>query len=278
MAPEQAAGDPNVDHRVDIYALAAMAYEMLAARQLFIHSSPHQMLAAHVTEAVEPIAQHRPDVPPALAELVMRCLDKDPARRPQTAAAVRDALEVIATPSAGTAATRPAPALPRRRLGVRLAVTGLAVALTAGWWVLRSRPAAALDPDRVAVAPFDVLDPSHALWREGLVDVLSRSLDGAGPLRTVSPTLVVRRWSGRADPASAQALGRSTGARTVVFGGLVSAGADSVRLTASVLDAQSGAALGEIELRDRSDRMDRLADSLTVAVLRELGQDRKSVV
>ncbi|HEU5260093.1 MAG TPA: protein kinase [Gemmatimonadales bacterium] len=274
MAPEQAAGDPRVDHRVDIYALGAMAYEMLAARPVFIHSSPHQVLAAHVTEPVEPITQHRPDLPAELADLVMRCLDKDPARRPQTAAEVRDALDAIATPGAGTLSTAQVKARLRRHRVRRLATAGLAVALVAGWWALRSRPGVTLDPDRVAVAPFDVLDPAHALWREGLVDVLSRSLDGAGPLRTVSPTLVVRRWSGRADPASAQALGRSTGARTVVFGGVLAAGADSVRLTATLLDAQSGSAFGEIELRDRSDRMDRLADSLTVGVLRELGRMR----
>src|SRR5439155_18804201 len=98
--------------------------------------------------------------------------------------------------------------------------------------------------------------------------------DGAGPLRTVSPTLVVRRWSGRADAPSAQALGQATGARTVVFGGLMRAGADSVRLTATVLDVAGPNVLGEIELRESTDRIDRLADSLTVRVLRELGRTR----
>ena len=114
------------------------------------------------------------------------------------------------------------------------------------------------------------------MWREGLVDVLSRSLDGAGPLRTASPTLVVRRWGGgpRADAQSAQALGQVTGSRTVVFGSLMQAGADSVRLRATVLDVAGPNALGEIELRERADRVDRLADSLTVRVLRELGRTR----
>lgn len=90
----------------------------------------------------------------------------------------------------------------------------------------------------------------------------------------MSPTLVVRRWSGRADPAAAQALGRATGAGLSVFGSLVKSGADSVRLTASVLDVASGRVLGEIELRDHADRLDRIADSLTVGVLRELGRSR----
>src|SRR5256886_761127 len=272
MAPEQAAGDPNIDHRADVYALGAMAYEMLAGRPPFTNLSPHQMLAAHVTERVPPITAHRPDLPPALAELVMRCLDKDPAKRPQTAAEVRDALEAIVTPSGGTVRTVAVRALGRQR--TRRLAAASAVVLVAAWWLLRARPAPALDANRVAVAPFEVLQPSLMLWHEGLVDVLSRSLDGAGPLRTVSPTLVVRRWRGRADPASARALGRETGAGTVVYGSLVGAGEDSVRLTATVLDVKTGNGLGEIELRDRASRMDRVADSLAVRVLRELGHTR----
>src|SRR5207237_10142022 len=52
MAPEQAAGDPNIDARADIYAFGAMAYEMLTGRSPFAGMAPHQMLAAHVTEPV----------------------------------------------------------------------------------------------------------------------------------------------------------------------------------------------------------------------------------
>jgi serine/threonine-protein kinase len=267
MAPEQAAGDPNVDLRADIYALGAMGYEMLAGRPPFVDLAPHRMLAAHVVDPVTPVAEHRPDVPPHLADLVMRCLDKNPARRPQTAGEVRDALET----AAGTVETK---VVRRRPGGPVFAALGLAIMAGAAWLALQSRPATALDSDRIAVAPFDVLDPSLALWHEGLVDVLSRSLDGAGPLRTVSPTLVVRRWRGRADAVSARALGRETGARTVVFGGLVGAGADSVRLSAAVLDVASGTTLGEIELRDHAARMDRVADSLAVRVLREVGRTR----
>src|SRR5205823_7613756 len=107
MAPEQAAGDPNVDHRADLYALGVVAYEMLAGRLPFTNLSPHQMLAAHVTERVPPLTALRPDLPPALADLVMQCLEKDPAKRPQTAAALRDALEAIVTPSGGTIPTVP---------------------------------------------------------------------------------------------------------------------------------------------------------------------------
>jgi serine/threonine-protein kinase len=278
MAPEQVAGDPNIDHRADVYAFGAMAYEMLTGRAPFAGLAPHQMLAAQVTEPVVPITDRRPTLPAALADLVMACLAKNPADRPQTANELLQALEGMATSSGSTPVSSSVTTVrhvlrrPRNRL---LAVAALAVLLVAaGWIALRPHAATALDANRVAIAPFDVSEPELKLWREGLVDLLSRSLDGAGPLRTVSPTLIVRRWSGHADPGSAQALGQATGARTVVFGGLVRAGPDSVRLTATVLDVAGPNVLGEIELRERTDRMDLVADSLTVRVLRELGRTR----
>src|SRR5258705_8096839 len=83
MAPEQAAGDHTMDHRVDIYAVGAMAYEMLTGRSPFAGLAPHQMLAAHVTEPVMPVTDRRPTLPPALAELVMAGLAKNPPDRPQ---------------------------------------------------------------------------------------------------------------------------------------------------------------------------------------------------
>jgi len=278
MAPEQAAGDPNIDARADIYAFGAMAYEMLTGRPPFSGMAPHQMLAAHVTEPVVPITDRRPTLPPVLGDLVMACLAKNPADRPQSATELLQALEGMATPSGSQAITSPVTTVrhllrrPRTRL---LAVAGaVALALLGGWLALRPRAAVVLDANRIAIAPFDVAGANLKLWSEGLVDVLSRSLDGAGPLRTASPTLIVRRWTGRADEPSAQALGRETGAGTVVFGGLEQSGPDSVRLRATVLDVAGPTVLGEIELREQADRIDRVADSLTVGVLRVLGRTR----
>ena len=57
MAPEQAAADPHVDHRADIYAVGIMAYEMLAGRTPFTAPSPQAMLAAHITQAPEPVGE-----------------------------------------------------------------------------------------------------------------------------------------------------------------------------------------------------------------------------
>jgi tetratricopeptide (TPR) repeat protein/tRNA A-37 threonylcarbamoyl transferase component Bud32 len=111
MAPEQAAADPHVDHRADLYALGAMAYEMLAGRPPFSGMSPQQVLAAHVTTAPAPLSSLRELVPPAMNELVMRLLQKKPADRVQHATEVLSQLQAAATPSGGMAPTGAVPAL-----------------------------------------------------------------------------------------------------------------------------------------------------------------------
>ena len=137
MAPEQAAGDPDVDHRADLYAWGVMAYELLAGRPPFHGRTPHRLLAAHMSEAPTPLADHRPDVPRALADLVMRCLAKDPAARPQSAGELVQLLDAVRTPSGDGLETRAAVSLANRRtLGRALALYAaafVAVALVA--WV-----------------------------------------------------------------------------------------------------------------------------------------------
>ena len=85
MAPEQAAADPTIDHRADIYAVGIMAYEMLAGNTPFTGRTPQQLLAAHVNRPPEPLGAVRASVPPDLASIVMRCLEKRPADRWQSA-------------------------------------------------------------------------------------------------------------------------------------------------------------------------------------------------
>ena len=102
MAPEQAAAEPGVDHRADIYALGAVAYELLTRRLPFTAPTSQMVLAAQVTQTPEPVARHRAAIPPALAELVMRCLEKRPADRWQSAEELRQVLETLATPSGGS--------------------------------------------------------------------------------------------------------------------------------------------------------------------------------
>jgi Tol biopolymer transport system component/tRNA A-37 threonylcarbamoyl transferase component Bud32 len=138
MAPEQAAADPHIDHRVDIYAVGVVGYELLTGRPPFTGISAQEVLAAHVTRAPEPVTAHRASVPQPLGTVIMKCLEKRPADRWQTADELLGQLEPLATPSSGLtpAQTQPfpaasAPAGLRRLMPVALlaAVAGLAALL-----------------------------------------------------------------------------------------------------------------------------------------------------
>ncbi len=98
VAPEQAAADPALDHRADLYALGVVAYEMLTGHPPFSGPSPLAVIKAHATLRPEPIAARRPDVPKPLAAIVMRTLEKDPANRPNSGLEIVKALKVSTTP------------------------------------------------------------------------------------------------------------------------------------------------------------------------------------
>ena len=128
MSPEQATADPHVDHRADIYALGVMAYELLTGRPPFTGNTPQQVIAAHVTQAADPVSRHRA-MPAPLADLVMRCLEKKPADRPQSAQELLDRFEQLATPSGGMTPTGTAPYRVVRHFRIPLVAGAAAVAL-----------------------------------------------------------------------------------------------------------------------------------------------------
>jgi len=84
MSPEQCEERP-VDGRSDIYSLGVVLYEMLAGEAPFKWDSSTRLLVAHATEPPEPLRARRPDIPAAVEAVVMQALEKDPARRPQSA-------------------------------------------------------------------------------------------------------------------------------------------------------------------------------------------------
>jgi len=217
-------------------------------------------LARHATYNLLPVARRR-----ALHRAAVQALNERGGRDALTRAAVR--YHRVRAESVALQAGRWA-----KRHAAYLTFGTVGALLAAVVFIRYARQPLALDPDLVAVAPFDVLDPKFALWHEGLVDYLSRNLDGAGSMRTVSPTVVLRGWKGPADPASATELGRRSGAKVVVFGQIVGEGSDSVRLRPTLIDVATGRALAEPERTDLGDRIDRLADSLTRDVLRDLGR------
>jgi eukaryotic-like serine/threonine-protein kinase len=272
MAPEQVAGDPNVDHRADIYSFGCVAYEMLTGQAPFAGKTPQQTLAAHVMESPVQLAERRAGLPPSLVAAVNRCLEKEPENRPQSAADLVSELEAtgtheIAPPRAGAKRRVPAWAVGA------LVVASAAAAIPA----YRAMRPSVTPVDNgvlsVAVAPFDVLDPQVALWKEGMVDVLSRNLDGSGPIRSVPPSASVKRWEGHADRTVAAAFGKRVGAQIVVYGQLQPSGRDLVNVNAWVLDTRSDAAPIEVQFRDSIARMDRVTDSVSVKVLAAIGRN-----
>jgi serine/threonine protein kinase/Tol biopolymer transport system component len=98
MAPEQAAG-AEMDHRADIYSLGVLGYELVAGRPPFTGRTAREVVAAQVTGTPEPLTARRPACPPALEAVLMRCLEKRPADRWQTADDLLAALDPLATSS-----------------------------------------------------------------------------------------------------------------------------------------------------------------------------------
>ncbi len=146
MAPEQASADPHLDQRVDIYAVGAVAYELLTGRPVFMGTTPQMILSAHMTEAPQPVTKHRDTVPPVLEQLVLRCLEKKPADRFQSAEELLSQLEALTTPSGGVTPmdTRPLPAAPSQGRRLVPAALGGAAALIVigflGMQLLKSGP------------------------------------------------------------------------------------------------------------------------------------------
>ncbi|MEP7001780.1 MAG: serine/threonine-protein kinase, partial [bacterium] len=271
MAPEQVAGDPDTDHRADIYSLGCVAYEMLTGQSPFAGKSPQQMLAAQVMEQPTPVSARRKGIPPGLAALVMRCLEKEPAKRPQSATELAAALETTGSHDSLTAL--PASGS-RRTIWIVAAAAALIAAIALPVYRRMRTAPAPTGALNLAVAPFEVLDPNLGLWKEGIVDVLSRNLDGAGPIRALSPGVTIKRWEGHADRAAAVAFGKRVGAQLVMYGQLQSSGRDLVNAKLWIVDAERDGQPVEVAASDSLARMDRLTDSLSFRSLVAIGRMR----
>ena len=173
------------------------------------------------------------------------------------------------------------PREPARRLSGRVmagAAAAVAAALVLGVLLTKSRSGdsgASVDPNAplvVAVAPFAVPDTRLSDWREGLPEILSSDLDGAGGVRSVSTRVVLSHWSGAPDRAAAAALAQATQARFVVIGSLLPVGSDSMSVDARLFDARGGRT-ADLPRRNGAIRRSReLVDSVAVDILREIGR------
>jgi tRNA A-37 threonylcarbamoyl transferase component Bud32/tetratricopeptide (TPR) repeat protein len=205
MSPEQLDGG-DVDPRADLFSLGAVLYELLAGRRAFEGGTPMATAVAVLQAEPTPLSELRPEVPGAVRQIVEDCLSKDREARPASASAVLAALEgaavapgVVASPGAA------------RHRGILIGVGTLAVAAIAWLGIVQrpSEPDAPLDPNLLAVMPFSVGGSAELEYLgEGMVDLMSTKLDGAGALTTVSPRVVLARTAERGDLSDPETLRR----------------------------------------------------------------------
>jgi serine/threonine-protein kinase len=216
MAPEQAAGDPASDHRADLYSFGCMAYEMFTGAPPFHGMPVHRVIAAHFNETPRPLGERRPDVPAAIATMVMRCLEKDPGRRPQTAAEVLDALDARVAPE-GAAAPVGAKVGARWKLVGAVAIV-LASVLTATAYRLRHTPP---EPLTLAAIPFTNTAHDTALdYRsDGIRDEILTAMARVPGVQIIGRAAAYR-FKNQVDGADVRTIAHDLGVRFLVTGTL----------------------------------------------------------
>ena len=279
MAPEQAVADPHVDHRADIYAFGVVGYELLAGRPPFAGANPQQVLAAHVTTAAEPITAHR-TMPPALAELVMRCLEKRPSDRCQSADELITQLEAVLTPSGGITPTATVPvaaaaAPPSRRRPLMIALGAVLVVLGfVAWRAIHGKPAAGsrvglatANAKRVGVLPFASRsrDTADAYMGDGMATDLTTTLAGMTGLHVVS-----RSSAFALRGKTAQEAGTALNADAMVEG-TVGKVDDRLRVTVSLVNVADEALLWSKRYDVTEKDLYALQDSAAAAIGSALG-------
>jgi TolB-like protein/tetratricopeptide (TPR) repeat protein len=219
MAPEQAAADPCADHRVDIYAWAIMAYELLVGEHPFVGRAPAALFAAHMIEIPPEISSRRDDVPEFLSSLVARCLSKDPDQRPASAALLTQELSGVS--SAGVNAVTRATATPSER-------------------------------PSIAVLPFGNLsaDPDHAYFADGITEEIITAL---GALRSLRVAARTSAFAVKGEGGDLRAMAKRLGVAYVLEGSVRRSGS-RVRVSVQLVDARNGFQLWSDQLdRDQTD-------------------------
>ena len=259
MAPEQAVGDPNLDHRADIYAFGCLAFELLAGAPPFVNRTPQQLLVAHVQEAPRKISDVRPDTPPALAILVDRCLSKAPSERPADAREILATLDSIAAAAPGNGA----------RIGRRSVMIGVVVASAAaaviGAVALRGRNA---DPRTLAVMPFTNIggDSSQEYFADGMAIDLTNALSKVPGLRVTSRSLA---FTYKGKTVDVRDVGKALGVGAVLEA-TVQRRNDRLRITCQLTQTSTGVALWSNTFERDARDVFGVQDAITKSIVDEL--------
>jgi len=204
MSPEQSTGDPHLDGRSDQYSLGVVLFELLSGVLPYQAPTVMAMLLRRLSEAAPSVRALRPEVPPALDDVLRRTLDRDPERRPASGAELaRELRAALVTPATG--------------------------------WPAVSMPAADRERASVAVLPFAnrSADPENAFFADGITD------DVIAQLSKIRALKVISRTSAMAFKDRQHSLGeiaRQLRVATVLEGSVRRAG-NRVRIVAQLADA-----------------------------------------
>jgi eukaryotic-like serine/threonine-protein kinase len=238
MSPEQAAADPAVDHRADIYSFGAMAYELVSGRPPFAGLPPRELLTAIVAREPVPLESLSGDLPAPLLALIHRCLAKDPADRPQSAEEMVGQLEGSLTAS-GTAVTAGAPARARRTRWIVLGAGMIGLAVAGIWWSGAARTHPAVTSNSIAVLPLLRVGGSAEddYFIDGITDELTTALSRVPSLKVTSSASTFG-LKGRTD-LDVRELGRQLGVGNVLTG-TARRDRDRVRVTVQLASTSDG--------------------------------------